>query len=260
MRVIDYSGAGNTFSLIDNREGAITPEEISQLFQISDVDGVILLEKSLTADAYMRIFNRDGSEAEMCANGLRCFIKFLKELGIEKESYRIRTLAGIHTAWVDDTDVCIQISPCKGLRLNISANLHFINTGVPHVVKFVDSVDVIDVFSEGKNIRYSPLFSPEGANVNFVSVHKEGFLMIRTYERGVERETLACGTGAIAAALIAHALHYLPSPIDVWVRSGDVLKVSFDTFWTSVVLQGPAERTQEWDFKFKQETHIMSSS
>lgn len=238
-----YSGAGNTFFLTDNRNALFDVKEIPALCSERDVDGVILIEQSPHADAFMRIFNRDGSEAEMCGNGLRCCIRFLKELGILKERYHVETLAGMQKGWCVEDEVCVQLSSPTNLKLHLTPQLHFVNTGVPHAVVFVDSIKESNVEFEGRSLRLSPLFAPAGANINFVQLRKDSSLDLRTYERGVEAETQACGTGATAAALIAHHLYHLVSPIDVWVRSKERLKISFNRDWSEVTLLGPAIKT-----------------
>ena len=224
MNLFQYSGAGNTFILADNREGFFDVRQVPLVCQQYEVDGLIFVETAQDADAFMRIYNRDGSEAEMCGNGLRCFIHFLKELGIERTVYEVETKAGRQRGWFSHEEICVQLSSPTHLSTHVTPNCHFINTGVPHAVLFVGELEKIDVALEGKKIRHSPLFAPAGANVNFVTQRGNGTLAIRTYERGVESETLACGTGATAAALVAHKLYDLPSPIDVYVRSGESLK------------------------------------
>lgn len=243
-----YSGAGNTFVLTDNRNAHFDIQQVPTLCRKKEVDGVLLIEQSSNADAFLRIFNRNGSEAEMCGNGLRCCIHFLKELGILKDIYHIETLAGVQKGWFVEDEVCVQLtSPtCLKLYLNgITPQLHFVNTGVPHAVLFVDSLDESNVEAEGKRLRHSPLFAPAGSNINFVQLRKDNSLDLRTYERGVEAETQACGTGATAAALIAHHIYYLASPIDVWVRSKERLRVAFNRDWSEVTLLGPARRREE---------------
>lgn len=187
-----YSGAGNTFFLIDHRKHFFALDQIPLLCEQQGIDGCILVEHSTVADASMRIFNRDGSEAEMCGNGLRCFIHFLKELGIQREIYHVETLAGIQRGWFVDQEaghLCIELIPPQDLKLNLSDNLHFLNTGVPHAVCFVEEVDTIDVEAQGKHLRFSPLFAPAGANINFVTIRNHYTISVRTYERGVERDS-----------------------------------------------------------------------
>jgi diaminopimelate epimerase len=256
MKWVHYSGAGNTFFLADTRKIAFNVSQMRDLCKKGDVDGVILAEEAhdADADARMRIFNADGSEAEMCGNGLRCFIHFLMEAGLKKHLYAIETLAGKHTAWLEGDEVCVKMTPPRHLNMHFIKDLHFINTGVPHVVIMVPDIEKVDVALEGKKWRLSPLFAPAGTNVNFVSLCQDRTLAIRTYERGVEAETKACGTGAAASALIAHKLYHLPSPIKVEVRSGETLKISFSPDFSEVTLQGPVER----GFELKDESFIIA--
>jgi diaminopimelate epimerase len=245
MRQALYSGAGNTFILADVRSESFNYKEVSRVCALKNVDGMIFVENSHTHDVRARFFNRDGSEPKMCGNGLRCLIHFLKELKIERSEYSIETLAGVHKGWFSEEEVCTLFPKPSDLRLNVLENLHFINTGVPHAVSFFQNVDQIDVISVGAKYRFAPLFAPSGTNVNFVALREDRSLAVRTYERGVEGETLACGTGSIASALVAHVLHGLSSPISVWVRSGERLKVSFSPDWSAVTLQGKVKKMKE---------------
>jgi len=245
MRMVRYSGAGNTFFLADNRKATFDIQQVHALCKMGHVDGLILAEETLDADARMRIFNSDGSEAEMCGNGLRCLIHFLRAEGVERQVYCIETLAGRHTGWFAGEEVCVQLPKPKNLKLHLATDLHFVDTGVPHAVQIVPDLDNVDVSSWGKRLRSSPLFAPAGANANFISLLMDSTLAVRTYERGVEAETQACGTGATASALIAHKLFQLPSPIKIKVRSGEILKISFNHDFSEVTLQGPVERSSE---------------
>ena len=234
-----YSGAGNTFVLLDACS-SLDKEQIQQICSSQEVDGLLQLLPSAVADARMRIFNRDGSEAEMCGNGLRCAVFHLNL----PHTCHIETLAGIHSGERLGPDVSISLSQPHGLKLHLSENLHFLNTGVPHAILFTDDLEHLDVALIGKKIRESEIFAPAGTNVNFVKLEEQG-LSIRTYERGVEAETLACGTGAAASALIASKLYFLPSPISVRVRSGEDLKIYFNSDWSEVKQKGPVKKMQE---------------
>jgi len=250
MRYALYSGAGNTFALI---EEPISSQNAILLCEACDVDGVIFSEDVFR----MRIFNRDGSEAEMCGNGLRCFIKFLMEQNIHRDYYTIETLAGSHTAWANGNQICVQLPPPQDIRWNLSIEtytLHHLNTGVPHAVLFVESVDKVDLMELGPKIRHHPLF-PEGANVNVVEPHS---LRMRTYERGVEAETLACGTGATASALAAAKVFNLPSSLNMKVQSGEKLKISFTPDWKTITMEGPAKQVGEGTFCLKDKSPILS--
>jgi diaminopimelate epimerase len=234
-----YCGCGNDFVLVDNRQERL-PQAISPLaarlcnrqFGVG-ADGLILLENSEKADFAMRIFNADGSEAEMCGNGIRCLFRFLKKLGIGSDSLEIETKERILHLASEGELIAVQMGNPTEIRWNLqleldSSNicLHHINTGVPHIVYFVENIDEVDVKRLGKSLRYHQAFSPKGANANFASV-KQDTIFLRTYERGVENETLACGTGATAAALAAAKNYGLRSPIKVSLRSKEQLSIRF---------------------------------
>ncbi len=237
-----YEASGNDFIVLDNRESQFDFSFIQELakkacarrFSIGS-DGLLVLENSQKADVKMRIFNPDGSEVEMCGNGLRCITLFAKDLGLYKEGFEIETLAGIMKAYINGTRVKTQfLSPGKA-KLNIDLfiegaddyEFHYINTGVPHVVSFVNDVNDVDVVNLGRKIRYHDKFKPEGTNANFVNVKTKNSLKIRTYERGVENETLACGTGSMAAAVIGYLLKMVEAPVNLETKSGQVLTVWF---------------------------------
>ena len=213
-------GAGNDFVVIDARLKAslamardrlcsrLKGEFVKRLCDRKTgigADGVLVLEKSRTADFRMRIFNADGSVAEMCGNGLRCAVLF-----IGKKKIKVETKAGIYDGKIAAKNrVKVKMENPKDLRqdFSIKVNLrdlkvNYINTGVPHVVIFVEGLDKIDVNEIGRAVRYHKEFAPKGANVNFVEIADDSNIKIRTYERGVEGETLACGTGSVAAAII----------------------------------------------------------
>jgi len=197
-------------------------------------DGLIVIIPSRTVDFKWRFFNSDGSEAEMCGNGSRCaaLFAYLKKIAPKKMAFE--TLAGIIHAEVKKDTVKVQLTRANGLRRNIDVPLesgtrtgHFINTGVPHLVYLSNDLDAEDVAGSGRSTRYHELFKPAGTNANFIQVLGPHRLRIRTYERGVEGETLACGTGAVAAALIAASLGSVSSPVAVITRGGDRLTISF---------------------------------
>ncbi|PJC48395.1 MAG: diaminopimelate epimerase [Candidatus Omnitrophica bacterium CG_4_9_14_0_2_um_filter_42_8] len=211
-------------------------------------DGMLVLEKSKTADFRMRIFNADGSEAEMCGIGLRCAVLFK---GM-KRKVKVETIAGIYGGEITAKDrVKIGMEEPGGLKVNFPINVNgreikanFINTGVPHTVVFVEGLDKIDVDSIGSGIRYHDEFKPKGSNVNFVEIVDDRNIKIRTYERGVEGETLACGTGSVASAIIS-TLKAQGSGLKVNVHTkGGVLKVEFDNIKNkikNVYLEGEAK-------------------
>jgi diaminopimelate epimerase len=177
----------------------------------------------------MRIFNADGSEAQMCGNGARC-----AALYIGKKEGKINTLAGLIKTQVSSRQVSVQLTSPKDIKLDIPLNVNgrlikvnFVNTGVPHVVIFVQGIESIDVKGIGKSIRYHAKFAPAGTNVNFVEVKNKNLIQIRTYERGVEDETLACGTGSAASAVIFALKQAIEKSVQVKTQSGETLKVNF---------------------------------
>ncbi len=235
------NASGNDFILMDNREGKIK-KNLSEFAKglctqkhSIGADGIIFIEKSKYADFMMRIFNMDGSEAEMCGNGARCTAKFAfdkKIVPIKNMSFE--TKSGIIFASVNanDNQVRIKMQDPLSLKIHYKVNgyrseINSINTGVPHVVIFVDKIDNVDVQKTGNFIRYHKYFSPQGTNVNFAEMVSKNKIKIRTYERGVENETFSCGTGSVASALI-YAINYnAKSPIEVITRCNDVLTISY---------------------------------
>jgi diaminopimelate epimerase len=233
--------SGNDFIIIDNRAGQVPgdiPEMVRKLcrphFSIG-ADGLILIEKSAAADFKWRFFNSDGSQVEMCGNGSRCAALFAYRKCIGGRELGFETEAGIIRAEIKDGSVKVQLTPPADYRQEMDINIGgtglkaaFINTGVPHVVYFVDDMESADVLGIGAATRYHKLFAPSGTNANFVKVTGRDELMLRTYERGVEAETLACGTGATASALVAGAAGLVKSPVRVHTRGGNDLTVYFD--------------------------------
>ena len=251
------NGAGNDFVLIDNRLGDVHLDR-SQIARLCDrhrgigADGILLLEKaSNRADFRMRYFNADGGEAEMCGNGARCFARFANKVAGGEGTISFETPAGVISAALIGDLVTLQMTEPIDLRLNVKLTVasenrivHFINSGVPHVVIPVSRIDDADVRREGAAIRYHEIFSPKGANVNFIEKRGPTKIAVRTYERGVEDETLACGTGVVASALVFAAMEDVSGPIEVLVRGGDELQVGFekiDNQFRNVTLTGPAE-------------------
>ncbi|MDD2927322.1 MAG: diaminopimelate epimerase [Candidatus Omnitrophica bacterium] len=216
-------------------------------------DGLLVLEKTPSGGVKMRIFNSDGSEAEMCGNGSRCASLWtgLKTLNLE-------TRAGAIESIVKKDQVKIKLTDPKGLRLDIPLKINnrglkvnFINTGVPHAVIFVSGLDKIDVQGIGRSIRYHNKFSPEGTNVDFIEVLGKDALRIRTYERGVEDETLACGTGSVAAALIFALKADVSNKVYVHTKSGEILKIYFnkdDSRFADVWLEGKAQAVYKGEY------------
>ena len=257
LRFTKMDGAGNDFILIDNRAGDIHLNG-SQIMRLCDrhrgvgADGILLLENSSDhADFRMRYFNADGGEAEMCGNGARCFARFANKVVGTEGKISFETPAGVISAELAGDLVTLQMTDPTDLRLRVPLQIgaekkivHFINSGVPHVVVCVAQAGDVDVPREGSAIRYHEMFSPKGANVNFVEKRGADKIAVRTYERGVEDETLACGTGVVASALIFAATENVKAPIAVIARGGDELRVGFeeiDKQFRSVTLTGPAE-------------------
>jgi diaminopimelate epimerase len=257
LRFTKMNGAGNDFVMIDNRAGEVqlTPGQITRICDRHrgvGADGILLLERSSNgADFRMRYYNRDGGEAEMCGNGARCFARFANRIAGATGKFSFETPAGVIGAELTGDIVTLQMSEPSDLRLNMPIQVdgeetmvHFINSGVPHVVVPVSRVDVVHVRGRGAAIRYHEMFSPKGANVNFIEKRGPKKIAIRTYERGVEDETLACGTGVVASGLIFAAMENVDGPVTVLVRGGDELEVGYKRTgneFRNVTLTGPAE-------------------
>ncbi len=249
---------GNDFVVIDsaNHKPQTTNRKLSELARkLCDrkfgvgADGLLLLEKSKKCDFKMRIFNPDGSEPEMCGNGIRCIAVFAHKNKIAPAKMSVETKAGILNAEVRGERVKINMTPPSSIKpgLNVSVDgkiyqIHYLDTGVPHLVYYVDGLDDADVYNFGRKLRYHGLFKPKGANVNFVKIQSKDSIRIRTYERGVEGETLACGTGAVASAIISSIVKRTKPPVKVQTGGG-LLKVYFDKTdnkFTDVFLEGEA--------------------
>jgi diaminopimelate epimerase len=256
LKVTKMSGSGNDFIIIDNRFDLLKGVSLPNLARILcqrrkavGADGLILVENSKVANFKWRFFNADGSEAEMCGNGGRCVSRFAVIKGIAPSRLTFETLAGIIHAEVKNRKVKLQLPPPTALKLNQKIlvesktyQINVINTGVPHAVLVVENLEEFPVKKLGEKIRFHPIFQPSGTNVNFIEVIDKFSLKIRTYERGVEDETLACGTGSVAAALIASALNLVKSPVGVKTWGGEVLTIYFEknleNSFSRVYLQG----------------------
>lgn len=252
------NGAGNDFVLVDNREQTIklSKEQIVRICHRQrgvGADGILLLIPcaSKKADWAWEFYNSDGSTAEMCGNGARCFARFIQKVTGVSGQVSFETGAGVIQAVFDGDRVTVNLTRPKDLVLNQRVpltigdqSIHSLNTGVPHAVMFVPDADKAMVQSLGAEVRHHSHFSPKGTNVNFAQNRGLGSIRVRTYERGVEGETLACGTGVAASALIASRIYNWPSPIQVQVQGGDMLEVSFQESggeFTDVKLNGPAD-------------------
>lgn len=251
------SGSGNDFIIIDNRTPLVPEDQLPQLIvgacrrKLSvGADGLILIEPSSSVDFKWRFFNADGSVAEMCGNGARCAARFATLHGIAGRQMAFQTLAGIIEADVGEHTVKIRMTDPVDLKTGFDLDVDgkpvrvgSVNTGVPHVVMTVADIEAVDVVAMGRRIRYHRDFAPAGTNANFVAVEGGGRISIRTYERGVEDETLACGTGNVAAALILAHEREVASPVTLFTRGGSALKVHFsrqgDRF-QDVFLEGDA--------------------
>ncbi len=256
-------GGGNDFVVIDNREDIILEEEKSLLakkvlrrkFGVGG-DGLLLVEKSTKLPFKMRIFNPDGSEPEMCGNGARCIARFSYLKGIAPSPMRFETRAGIIEAEIIGEEVKILLPSPAFLKEDVSLriegktySLTHVHTGVPHAVLEVSDLEKVPVNSLGRTIRFHPLFQPEGTNVDFVKFMDEHSLAMRVYERGVEEETLCCGTGAVACAYAGYYKGVLQSPVRVHTRGGEVLTVYMEE--GKIYLQGNARIIfrGEWEEK-----------
>ncbi|PIB36666.1 diaminopimelate epimerase [Reichenbachiella sp. 5M10] len=240
-----YQGTGNDFIMIDNREGAF-PHEISHIAKLCNrrtgigADGLILIENHDTLDFDMIYFNADGSQS-LCGNGSRCAVRFAKQLGLIENETRFQTIDGEYYATIDQDIVHLkmkdQMEPAR------HEDHYFLNNGSPHHIVFVEKAESAPVVKQGSTIRYSDQYKPDGTNVNFVEILNQHEIFVRTYERGVEDETLSCGTGITACSLAA-ADKGLMSPIDVQAKGGK-LQVKFERTpggFTNIWLIGPALR------------------
>lgn len=251
------SGSGNDFILIDNREGIVPVDDLPQFAKCvcrrklsAGADGLILIEHSDSVDFKWNFFNSDGSLAEMCGNGARCVARYAYMNGIAPESMGFETIAGIIEAQVLKDQVKIKMT--DPWQLVIDADLDMdnqtvtyssVNTGVPHVVIAVDDIESADVVGMGRHIRHHPEFAPAGTNVNFLGIQPDAIAAVRTYERGVEDETLACGTGIVASALVLAEKRGSKSPVTLQTRSGSHLNVYYsksDHRYTDIYLEGDA--------------------
>lgn len=251
------SGSGNDFIIIDNRKRVVAENGLTEFItavcrrKLSvGADGFILIEDSDKADFRWRFFNADGSPAEMCGNGARCAARFAVLSGIAATPLCFETDAGVVKAEVNDVRVKVKMPDPADLKLDYTVELSCgprtvssVNTGVPHVILIEEHIDQIDIVDLGREIRYHPHFAPAGTNVNFICRRNRDSIAIRTYERGVEDETLACGTGSIASALVSACKFDMASPIDVQTHSGEFLTIFFNQNngrFTDIYMQGDA--------------------
>jgi len=287
------SGAGNDFIVVDNRDRVIDPKKMSAF--VAGVcrrhlsiggDGLIFLEKSRKYDFRWRFYNNDGGEADFCGNGARCVARFAYLKKIAPKAMQFEGATGVVEAEVDGEQVTVKVPEPSDVRLRIRLAIpmhrrrrsdppapssvshegtmlegHAINTGVPHFVYFVQDTATAEVIGIGRPIRYHETFKPAGTNVNFAQVVDRHTVKIRTYERGVEDETLACGSGALASALLAALVHKVESPITVIPLSRMPLRVAFKQNgerFTNLALTGEARavyegqmRPEAWEYRMK---------
>lgn len=247
LQFFKYQGTGNDFVLIDNRSQslALSTEQVAMLCHRSfgiGADGLILLELEPGVDFKMVYFNSDGRESSMCGNGGRCITAFAKHLGLIDKEAKFLAIDGLHEARISNGIVSLKMNDVR--QVEAGDDYYYLNTGSPHYVQFVEDVQHMNVFEEGRKIRYNERFSEEGTNVNFIEKQDDA-LFVRTYERGVENETLSCGTGVTASALVA-ALRGLSTEKnscrirtlggDLNVKFEKVLENNFYNIW----LEGPA--------------------
>ena len=274
MKKIDFykmSGSGNDFIIVDNRDKIVDETDLPNFIAKAcrrkmsvGADGFILVENTDTADFKWRFYNSDGSVAEMCGNGARCVARFAYLNGIAGPEMIFETQAGIVYAQVAGESVKVKMTDPLDLRMdysielkNSSLSISSVTTGVPHVVIVKDMIEDAEVVQAGREIRFHDMFAPAGANVNFVCHLKDNIIEIRTYERGVEGETLACGTGAVASAIIMARKMKVKSPVYVLTRSGGYLKIFYqenDGKYHDIYLEGDARiiyKAQLWEDAWK---------
>ncbi len=254
-----YQGTGNDFILLDNRSKTydqLTEKQVALMcnrrFGIG-ADGLILLNLKEGFDLEMKYYNADGAEGSMCGNGGRCMIKFVASLGIRKNNYHFLAVDGEHEAEID-TNGLVRLKMANVNKVEVHSNYFILNTGSPHYVKYIKDIMKMDVKNSGRMIRYSPAFEKDGINVNFVESMDDDKIYVRTYERGVEDETLSCGTGVTASALIAAHNDNGFNRVEVKTPGGN-LSVEFDkvddNHFENIWLNGPA------NFVFKGEMELM---
>jgi diaminopimelate epimerase len=252
------NGAGNDFVLIDNRAQKLKLSR-DQIVRLCDrhrgvgADGVMILIPCASgkADWAWEFYNSDGSTGEMCGNGSRCFARFVQRRTENPNDFTFETEAGIIGVKFHGERVTVNLTAPRDLHLGQQVKLsngvetiHSLNTGVPHAILYVPDADKAMVAQTGPEIRRHAHFAPKGTNVNFVQVLGPNHIRVRTFERGVEGETLACGTGVTASALVSSRVHKFASPVKVQVQGGDLLEVSFEERnggFENVRLTGPAE-------------------
>jgi diaminopimelate epimerase len=246
LEFFKYQGTGNDFIMIDNRKGVFDPEDLSSVRSLCDrkfgigADGLILIQNHPEFDFEVIYYNADGSKS-LCGNGSRCAVEFSRYLGIIEDKTTFLAIDGAHEAFIKNGLVHLKMNNVN--KVTQKDQDFILNTGSPHYVRFVEGVKTIDVFEEGRSIRYSDPFKKEGINVNFTEKTSEGSIFVRTYERGVENETLSCGTGVTACALVS-GMNGVKSPVSVSTLGGKLM-ISFDHKgegrFENIYLIGPAQ-------------------
>jgi diaminopimelate epimerase len=272
IEFVKMAGAGNDFIMIDTPKKGFNLKAFTK--KVCDrtngvgADGVIVCDKSKESDYKMRIINADGSEAEMCGNGARCLASYIVATKKPKKKlFTVETLAGELLAESKDEIAHVRLSEPTDHKIDVTLKINkrsikaqYIDTGVPHAIIFVEDVEQIDVKALGSLVRFHKAFKPRGTNANFVSFEKKGLVSVRTYERGVEDETKACGTGSVAAGILGY-LHCNPdvqnkknAKMRVRTRGGEILQVTFDIVdgtMTNVWLKGSAKIICEGKYYIK---------
>ena len=257
MTFYKYQGTGNDFIIVDNRLQHISKNDTNRIAELCDrrfgigADGFILLENDSEADFKMVYFNADGNESSMCGNGGRCITAFAKYLGLINNDTSFNAIDGLHHAKIEGNIVHLQMQDVESI--DVFEDHLFLDTGSPHHVEMVSAIDDFNVKSQGAKIRYGVPYGSAGSNVNFVEQISENSFAVRTYERGVEDETLSCGTGVTAVAIAMHekAKTHAKS-VDLKTPGGD-LRVTFektDKGYKNVWLIGPATQVFKGEFKW----------
>ncbi len=246
LKFSKYQGTGNDFVIIDDRTESFDVNDVSLISRLCDrkfgigADGLMLLRNAEGYDFRMIYFNADGKEGSMCGNGGRCLVQFAHDIGVIADEAKFIAVDGGHTAFLKEGKIHLHMIDIAVYQ-NVD-DTYFMDTGSPHHVAFVDDVKQLDVVTEGANIRHSEQYAPAGTNVNFVELVSKNKISVRTFERGVEDETLSCGTGVTACALSTYLREGISSPVTIDVVGGE-LSVSFDEHndsFTNVYLIGPA--------------------
>ena len=252
-----YQGTGNDFVILDNREGQVAPLTEAQVSKLCDrrfgigADGLMLMSRKEGYDFEMIYYNADGNPSSMCGNGGRCMVRFAQDMGIHKTSYKFLAIDGDHEAEIESNNTNVRLKMQDVNEVEEHSSYSLLNTGSPHFIKFASNIVDIDVVETGREIRYSKAFAEKGVNVNFVESVDEDSIFVRTYERGVEDETLSCGTGVTASALMSAHNDKGFNRVEVKTPGGH-LSVEFvkvdDQHFEDIWLCGPAEFVYKGEF------------